>query len=353
MVPVKAPGDELPEDDTEENFAWVAEEFPQLDFHQLLNEAPEEPEWLVEDMLLRGRNYAVVAAAKAGKSLLMLDLACALAAGRSALGGAPQVPQHVVYLDIENTNDDISERIRDLGYEAHEIQKHLHYLSFPALAALDTPGGGKQVDAIARHYGADLVIVDTLSRVVSGDENEAHTYQAFYRHSVLPLKRRGVSVVRLDHLGKDTTKGARGSSAKADDVDAVWLLVSDAKAGRVTLELERQRSRHHPDRIVLDRKAEPLRHVPNTALPERAGRVEDALEAVRLGAGQDRTKGSTITEVALTLYGSSEGKKREQARRALDRYVTKGDLRKEVDTSVKPKLTRYFLADEQTPSEGS
>ena len=31
-------------------------------------------------------------------------------------------------------------------------------------------------------------------------------------------------MVRLDHTGKDETKGQRGGSAKSGDVDAIWRL---------------------------------------------------------------------------------------------------------------------------------
>ena len=36
-------------------------------------------------------------------------------------------------------------------------------------------------------------------------------------------------MVRLDHTGKDQTKGQRGGSAKYGDVDAVWKLTEVVK----------------------------------------------------------------------------------------------------------------------------
>ena len=69
----------------------------------------------------------------------------------------------------------------------------------------------------------DLVVIDTLSRVTEGPENDSDTYRNLYRHTWLPLKRAGIAAVRLDHTGHEGTR-ARGSSAKGDDVDVVWLL---------------------------------------------------------------------------------------------------------------------------------
>jgi hypothetical protein len=59
---------------------------------------------------------------------------------------------------------------------------------------------------------------------VAGEENSNDTWLGLYRHTGLKLKRKGVAVVRLDHSGKDETKGTRGGSAKSGDVDAIWKL---------------------------------------------------------------------------------------------------------------------------------
>jgi hypothetical protein len=40
----------------------------------------------------------------------------------------------------------------------------------------------------------------------------------------MEMKRRGITYLRLDHAGKDMSKGQRGASAKNDDVDLVWRL---------------------------------------------------------------------------------------------------------------------------------
>ena len=48
--------------------------------------------------------------------------------------------------------------------------------------------------------------------------------RAFYRCTGLLLKQAGIGWARLDHAGKDATKGQRGTSAKNDDVDIVCRL---------------------------------------------------------------------------------------------------------------------------------
>ncbi|ODR23540.1 AAA family ATPase [Mycobacterium gordonae] len=264
--------------------------YPALDWHRLFEGAPDDIAWLVPDFIARGQSYSLVSPAKAGKSLLMLDVAAAIAAGRSALGSPRQAPVRVLYVDHENSRDDLVERLRDMGYRPDDLSG-LRYLSFPTMPPLDGPAGGADIAEMAEYHAADLVVIDTIARVVAGEENSADTYRALYRHTLSPLKARGRAVVRLDHRGKDRTAGARGSSAKNDDVDVVWQLsqqpMPDGEAS-VRLCLERQRGSAHPDEMHLHRRVNPhLRHVaiaPKLSFSEREriGQCIEAMKTLRL-----------------------------------------------------------------------
>ncbi len=236
----------------------IAERYRVLDWLELWDSARVGPDWLCEPLLEAGRVVALYSPAKTGKSLLSLEIAAALAAGRRVLGNAARPPLRVLYVDLENSRDDIRERLEHLGYGPRDLSE-LRYLSFPSLPALDSPQGGADLLAVAQHHAARLVVLDTVSRVIEGDEDASDTFRALYRHAVMPLKAAGVAVLRLDHSGKDVTRGQRGSSGKADDVDAVWLLT---RRNDDTLDLRRTHSRtnHGVDHVELVRRLEPLRH---------------------------------------------------------------------------------------------
>jgi hypothetical protein len=218
-----------------------------------------ESEYLVEPLLARGRSHAMFAGAKSGKSLLMLEVAAACATGRRVLDEGAREPLDVVYCDMEMTEDDLHERLEDLGYGPDDDLSRLHYYLLPALPALDTEAGGVVVEEIVRQRGPELVVFDTTSRVIAGNENDADTFRAFYRHTGMRLKRLGVTYARLDHSGKDPDKGQRGSSAKADDVDVVWKL--DPTADGVRLKATHRRIAWIPEALTLRRQSDPLRHV--------------------------------------------------------------------------------------------
>jgi hypothetical protein len=232
----------------------------------LLRGETPEVEWLVDGIIPRGRLVAIVAEAKVGKSLLLLDMAAALACGHPILGKA-HGPLRVLYIDYEMTPEDLHARLVDLGYGEDEatvalLEQNLVYLQIPALDPLDTAAGGQLLLDVAEQAEVDLVVVDTLAAAVQGAENESDTYRAARHYTWAPLKAVGVTVVRVDHLGKDKTKGARGSSMKRDDVDVLWEL-SRLGASEDKLVLKRTHSRIPgvEDKIGIDRLTMPLRHV--------------------------------------------------------------------------------------------
>jgi hypothetical protein len=111
-----------------------------------------------------------------------------------------------------------------MGYTTPNELHRLHYLMLPTVDPADHATGGNQIVNTANATNAAVIIIDTYGRAVAGDENEADTTRAFYRHTGARLKADGRAFVRLDHQGKNTEKGARGSSAKNDDVDIVYAL---------------------------------------------------------------------------------------------------------------------------------
>ena len=203
----------------------------------------EDQRFLVDPLLPEGRLVSLYAAGKTGKSLLTLEIAAKLALGEPFLEEPVRDPKHVLYLDFEMTRFDLQSRMVDFGLDRNErtLNEYFHYYLLPSLHPLDTAEGGAQILALVDHHEPELVIIDTLARVTDGGENDADTYKSMYRHTFQPLKDRGVTVLRIDHAGKNDAKGQRGSSAKNDDVDVVWLLQRDSDTQSLYLRLERTR----------------------------------------------------------------------------------------------------------------
>jgi hypothetical protein len=232
----------------------------------------DEPDWLVEPVIERGQTVSMWAAPGTGKSLLALEIAAALASGKAVLGNPPRKPVTILYLDCENRRPKLLGRLRDMGHSAGELDR-LKLLSFPAMAKLDTAAGGAQVLSQVQEHTAVLVVIDTMSRVIAGDENDARTFTEFYSHTIEPLRGAGVALFLLDHPGKDITRGTRGSSAKLGHVDVEWEL---AKDGLETFSLKaiKDRDGQVGAPLVLRRLTAPLRHVPTSPVTKTQQTVE-------------------------------------------------------------------------------
>jgi len=231
--------------------------FPILDWEELWATEDEE-EWIVEPILPARRLVALFSAPKVGKSLLLLELAVAIARGEPVLGTTIDRPRVVLYVDFENDpRGDVRTRLVAMGRKPSELG-NLRYLSFPRLEHLDSKAGALALLSICEHHGAEVVVIDTVSRAVGGDENENDTWLRFYRYTGLALKQGGVASIRLDHSGKDPTKGMRGGSAKYGDVDAVWSLTAISET---TFRLECTANRMPVTEKVLVLRREQLPHL--------------------------------------------------------------------------------------------
>lgn len=180
-------------------------------------------DWLVQPIIASGRLHSITSAPKIGKSLVALHVAACAATGRRVLGIMPERKLRVLYLDQEMGPADLQERLVDMGFSAEDDFSELHYFQLTPLLPLDTAPGAAQLVQLVRSVQPDLVVIDTLARVVEGDENDAATYHDLYRLAFQPIRAMGVAVLRLDHAGHENAR-ARGSSAKASDVDVAWFL---------------------------------------------------------------------------------------------------------------------------------
>ncbi len=227
-----------------------------VDWSELWDKERTADDWLYQDVFAIGRGHALYAKHKVGKSLFVLH-ACA-----EMVTTDPNTV--VLYLDYEMTEDDLRDRLEDMGYGPDTDFSRLRYALLPTLPPLDSPHGGEALDQIvesvkAAHPGCRLfVVIDTTGRAIHGEENNADTYQNFYTYTGIRLKRAGVTWVRIDHAGKDAGQGQRGSSAKGDDVDIIWKIES-AENG-VVLKRDSSRISWAKERVSFAMTTEPLRY---------------------------------------------------------------------------------------------
>lgn len=247
-----------------------------------------ELDWLVEGLWPTGKHLHLFAAHKSGKSLLTLHMAVNLALGRDPFTGAAIQPHDVTYIDREMTRADLQERLFDMGL--HDAMKdgsldRLHYHFYPRIGYLDTVEGGDRLMQWVEKDGSDVVILDTLSRVVKGEENSNDTYRNFYNYTGAMLKAKGIAMLRLDHEGHQSGH-SRGASSKADDVDLVYhLKVLDLN--NLQLTMKAARVSYVRQTFTLLQTDDPLAFIVATDMSWPAGTIERVKELDQLEAPVD------------------------------------------------------------------
>ncbi|MCC9187012.1 AAA family ATPase [Mycolicibacterium mageritense] len=248
-------------------FAATTERNVPLDLAALRTQPRQGVSWIEPGMLPVGSYITVVARGGVGKSILARDIAVSASQGKSALDSEFLAePKRVIYLDNENGDDWWIDGLNEM--DAPLELPNLKVLTYPSIGALDTPAGARDFHALiektAREHldgQVDVVVLDTISRFIEGDEDRANTWNQVYRLAIQPLMSQKVAVVRLDHLGKDANKGGRGSSSKDTDVDAEFIVTADRAGGNdLLIELRKRRRQHFSETLNVRRLDGPLRH---------------------------------------------------------------------------------------------
>jgi KaiC/GvpD/RAD55 family RecA-like ATPase/5S rRNA maturation endonuclease (ribonuclease M5) len=221
-------------------YADVKARYPRLDIAALLDPNRPEREYVVRGLIPAGASCALVAAGGTGKSLFLLAMSLAVARGDRSFAGLSITTRKVLLIDMENTEDDLSERFGALGVRLEDLARldNLIFIHLPVLAPLDSIEGGIEMEKIVNAYDVqkgDTVVFDSFQRVLEGPEDKSDTIRAYYAYTGVMLKRRGITVIRTDNTGYSETGRARGSSGKKDDIDVELIMERDLESDIFTL----------------------------------------------------------------------------------------------------------------------
>jgi hypothetical protein len=202
--------------------------YPRLD----LSKPVPEVDWLVEDMLVRHETQGLVGDGGVGKSFITMALALAVAGGDPDFLGLP-IKRHgrVLYVDEENSADLVLQRLNALGM----TEKHRQNMDYLWYAGVDLLNEPEKLLEEALDLEPELVILDSLSRVAVGaDENSNTEMTRLIRGGVIPISREtGASVVVVHHTNADGTR-SRGATSIRNAVDQMISVVEAESQGHKT-----------------------------------------------------------------------------------------------------------------------
>lgn len=180
-----------------------------------LSKQPLPPHWMVDHLLANGDVAMLQGEPGLGKSYVSLDLALSVAGkSDSWLGRAVGTHGRVLYVDQENPEDEVYNRLRKLG-ATQTAKKNLRYLHFQGIRLDRDPA--TFFDEVY-DYEPQLVILDSLTRVHTEDENSAGAMAKLFNDGILPIAREtGATILIIHHVSKtDASSGFRRSRGSSD-----------------------------------------------------------------------------------------------------------------------------------------
>jgi hypothetical protein len=184
-----------------------------------LTSEPPPVRWLVEGLICRGDIHLLIGEPGIGKSWLTMALAVAIANGNDKFLGH-DIREHgkVLYVDEENPEDLIYDRFRKLGID-RTTARNIRYLNNAGIR-LD----GNDADVLveeALDFEPSLVVLDSLTRFHTEDENHAGAMAALFHAAIKPLAREtGAALVLIHHANKTDSNSSYKRSRGSGDITA-------------------------------------------------------------------------------------------------------------------------------------
>jgi hypothetical protein len=284
-----------------------------------------DPEWLVENLLIENELAVLYGDPKAGKTFAAIDLALCVATGTPFHGLAVGPARPVLYVIAEGNAKLFARRC-----EAWKRKQGIgRTRNFRFIAARIPMGDRAKVrERLTAHLlpGTALVVIDTLTRNLDGDENSPADMAAFVAGCDDVREGTGTAVLALHHQGKTAGRGPMGHTRLLAAVDTC-MKMSAEKSGIRKLEVEQQRN--GPGDMEMA-----FRIVDGPTLEcVRAGKDETDAEFLDFAAVATADHGTRIRRLAMRMDGRPRGKLEQTVAAALG--LTSGaTARRRVDEAI-------------------
>lgn len=216
-------------------FAW-----PALDLSRALDTEPEPLDFVLPG-LLTGTVGSLIAPGATGKSISALQLIMQVCTGKDFFGIGQYPTGNAVMLAAEDPANALHTRIKAIAGHLDECEREsfkANCLILPCLGqAGDLLDSGTVADVERVAQGARILVIDTLSRWHTGEENERRDAARVMRALERIAKNTGAAIIFLHHTSKaaalngggDLQQASRGSSVFVDE--ARWVAFLQTMTG--------------------------------------------------------------------------------------------------------------------------
>ena len=168
----------------------------------------------IKDWLPKPGRMIIYAPAKAGKSYATYQMARCIGAGVPFLE-MPTTQGRVLVLQFELGASILQMRLRETGQDYENV-----FVGTTFAMKLDTTAGQEQLVKALDAVRPNVVILDPLAKILTGDENESHDVRPILDSIDLAMEAFDCSFIIMHHAGKDIGRGGRGTSVLMDYPDS-------------------------------------------------------------------------------------------------------------------------------------
>lgn len=203
---------------------------------------PTPPPYLITGILPRNKVGIVGGQFSGGKTFVVIDLSVCVLSGVPFNDHAVETPGAVLWLAAEGQNEVFSRieaaYLHRIGEPPDRLPFAVQVGAVPTLTDADAVTKlyaltDTFVNDLIIRYGSNapelrLIVIDTLSSAAGfQDENSASEVQRVFNTLRKLSDMTGALVLVIDHYGKMTETGVRGSSVKSDNADAILAVLAD------------------------------------------------------------------------------------------------------------------------------
>lgn len=175
-----------------------------------------DPPWMIKDLIPDAETVMIQGKTQSYKSFVALDLALSVASGAASFAGEPVRQGPVFYAALEGRSG-IKKKRRRAWKIAHQVAAVPNFYVMPGPMVALPDDVVAFMDAIeARLDGRQCagIVIDTLAKGMAGlNENDARDAGQFIHFMDTLAERFACPAIAIHHLGKDESRGGRGSSA--------------------------------------------------------------------------------------------------------------------------------------------
>lgn len=204
-----------------------------VDLGTFLAQPDEEESYRIEGMWPTQGRILMPAAAKSGKTTLILNLLRALVDGGQFLGhfDATPVTRRVVYLNLEVSEGRMRRWLRRAGIVNVDRIEVVNLRGKVSALQLDTAAGRARFAGWLRALDAEVAVLDPLAPALAAfglDENSNADVARFFNWWSEALADAGVVEDLIAHHAGHEGKRSRGASRLLDEPDAIWTITKQS-----------------------------------------------------------------------------------------------------------------------------